>query len=185
MPPRPNVPPVTPPDDVVVRVALPSDAEPLARLHVDVWEDAYADLMADAVFRERRATLPQRVERWRTLLSDGATRTTVAEHAGLLIGFATVGPPRAEGAVGVGVGDELRALYVRASWWDRRVGHSLLTAAVGERAAYLWVLEGNDRAIGFYRRQGFAEDGATRRDDDGTELRMIRERQSSTRTSSA
>ena len=36
------------------------------------------------------------------------------------------------------------------------------------------LLDGNERAITFYRKHKFVEDGVTRRDDHGVELRMVR-----------
>ena len=162
---------MTAPDGVTIRGAVVEDAEALARLHVDVWEDAYTDLMPAAVFEERRATLPERADRWRRILLEAPSRTTVAEAAGGLVGFASVGPPR-DGDVDVA--DELWALYVRASWWGKRVGHALLTEVLDDRPAYLWVLRGNDRAIAFYRKQGFVEDGVTQTDEHDTEVRMVR-----------
>jgi ribosomal protein S18 acetylase RimI-like enzyme len=44
----------------------------------------------------------------------------------------------------------------------------------------LWVLEGNERAVRFYRRHGFVPDGATKPevigDADVVELRLVRPR---------
>ena len=41
--------------------------------------------------------------------------------------------------------------------------------------AFLWVLDGNDRAISFYERNGWHDSGATKIDDfDGDELRERR-----------
>ncbi|WP_180923796.1 GNAT family N-acetyltransferase [Nocardioides marinisabuli] len=72
-------------------------------------------------------------------------------------------------------GLELTALYVRARCWGTGLGHRLLEAAVGDRAAYLWVLAGNERATGFYERHGFVLDGAVDDSDDhGRHLRMVR-----------
>ncbi len=45
--------------------------------------------------------------------------------------------------------------------------------AIGDRAAYLWVLDGNARATAFYRRHGFADDGG-RKPEPGTGLTEIR-----------
>ena len=56
------------------------------------------------------------------------------------------------------------------------VADDLLRAVLGPRAASLWVLTSNSRAQGFYRRHGFAADGAARAHD-GTgaeEIRMVR-----------
>ncbi|HXH80662.1 GNAT family N-acetyltransferase [Nocardioides sp.] len=159
-------------DGVQIRPAVPDDAEPLAQLQIEVWEDAYGGLMPASVFEHRRATLDDRVDRWRQILDGAPSRTTVAEVAGALVGFASIGPPRDDDVI---VDEELWALYVLASWWGKRVGHSLLAATLADRASYLWVLCGNDRAIEFYRKHGFTPDGVTRRDDHGDELRMTRQ----------
>lgn len=51
----------------------------------------------------------------------------------------------------------------------------MLIAAIGEEPAFLWVLDGNQRAIAFYRRHGFELDGVTKMDPvAGLELRMVR-----------
>jgi ribosomal protein S18 acetylase RimI-like enzyme len=156
---------------LVLRGARDEDAERLAVLHVEVWEQAYTGLMPDQVFADRRATLPQRTERWRTIIADSPAPTTVAVLDGRIVGFGSAGPPREERPPAP---EELWSLYVHADCWGRGVGHALMTELVADRPAFLWVLDGNERAIGFYRRHGFAEDGEVKRDDIGTELRMVR-----------
>jgi GNAT superfamily N-acetyltransferase len=163
---------MTVPSDVTIRQAVADDAVGIAHLHVDVWEDAYAGVIPASVFERRRSTITERIGSWRDQLTDSSARTTVAEAASGLVGFANVGPARADDDVNVD--EELRALYVRASRWGTGVGRALLTAALAERAAYLWVLRGNDRAISFYQKHGFVDDGATRSDEYGTQLRMVR-----------
>ena len=49
-----------------------------------------------------------------------------------------------------------------------------LTAAIGNSAAYLCVLDGNRRATAFYERQGFRFDGGTKTDPGCRERRMVR-----------
>ncbi|WP_435770307.1 N-acetyltransferase family protein [Nocardioides sp. SYSU DS0651] len=159
------------PPGVTIRPAVPDDAEALAVLHVDVWEEAYRQLMPAAIFEHRRATIAERVARWRHNLAAGPARTAAAVDADGLVGFASAGPAR-DGDVDVDV--ELWALYVRARRWGTGVGRALLVDALADRPAYLWVLRGNDRAIAFYGRHGFVADGATRADEHGTELRMSR-----------
>lgn len=156
---------------VAIREAVPDDAEAIAHLHVDAWEDAYGSLLAAGIFQQRRATIPERIERWRDQLTNSPARTVVAEDTKGLVGFATVGPSRADDVI---VDEELWAIYVGASWWGTGVGHALLTSALADRPAFLWVLRGNDRAIDFYRKHGFVDDGATRTDEYGTEVRMVR-----------
>ena len=154
-----------------IRPATVADAEAVARLHIDAREEAYADLVPAEVLARRRAGTLEWIERWRQQLGEAVTRTFVAENETGLIGFSTVGPSRSDDFT---AGEELWALYVRASWWGRGVGHALVTVALGEGPACLWVLRGNDRAAAFYRNHGFVEDGATQDCDLGVELRMTR-----------
>jgi ribosomal protein S18 acetylase RimI-like enzyme len=85
----------------------------------------------------------------------------VAATADLVVGYAGVGPERDESAP-TGTG-ELYALFVHPTWWGSGAGRALTDAAVADlRSAgctrvWLWVLEANERARGFYRRYGFAE----------------------------
>jgi GNAT superfamily N-acetyltransferase len=158
------------PSDVSIRQAVVADAEPLAHLHVDVWDDAYTGLMAQGILDDRREKVAERVEKWREILRDPGP-TWVAESSDGLIGFASSGPARDNDMDEM---LELWALYVRASWWGTGVGHALFEIAVGDRACYLWVLANNERAIGFYERQGFRLDGTEDEHDEGLHVRMVR-----------
>jgi GNAT superfamily N-acetyltransferase len=158
------------PDGVSIRPAEPADAEALAHLHLDVWDDAYTGLMPQGILDDRRAKVDERVERWQEILAQ-AERTWVAEGADGLVGFASTGPARDND-----IDDllELYALYVRASHYGTGVGFALFEETVGDRAAYLWVLASNERATGFYERQGFRLDGTEDEHDEGRHLRMVR-----------
>jgi GNAT superfamily N-acetyltransferase len=149
------------------------DAEALTDLHLDVWEEAYADLMPASVFTDRRARRAERVATWSGIIANGSSDNLLAWSSDdRLLGFSSTGtgrdpdddlPPL-----------ELMALYVRASSYGIGLGHALLEAAIGSSPAYLWVLDRNTRAIGFYERHGFAFDGATKPEDVGLERRMVR-----------
>ena len=156
------------PADVQIHRAVPQDAEALTRLHLDCWDDAYRGLMPLAILDSRREDVPVRVERWRKVLATG--HTWVAEHDVGLIGFVNAGP----GTELPGLALRVFALYVRAGSWGTGVGHALFDAAVGDRSAYLWVLEGNDRAIRFYEGRGFRFDGTGKDEAEGRHLRMVR-----------
>ncbi|MDP2774662.1 MAG: GNAT family N-acetyltransferase [Nocardioides sp.] len=156
--------------EFVIRPAVPADAEKLAHLHLDVWDDAYTGLMPQEILDDRRTAVDQRVERWRAILEADAT-TLVAEADDGLIGFVSAGEGRDND---VDTDLELKALYVRAAWWGTGVGFTLFQQAVGDRAAYLWVLASNARAIGFYERQGFRLDGVEDEHDEGLHVRMVR-----------
>ena len=162
---------VSQPPGVAIRRAAPDDAEALTHLHLDCWDDAYTGLVPQELLDARRADVASRVGKWRTALENGAV-VWLAEHGAELVGFSGA----ADGRDPVGaIATELRVLYVRAAWWGTGVGHTLLEAALGDRAAYLCVLEGNDRAIGFYERHGFARDGHVEDAPEGPHVRMVRQ----------
>lgn len=151
-----------------------ADAEALTDLHLDVWEEAYAGLMPPSVFAERRVRRAERVLSWRGIIASGSSDNLLAwNDDGRLLGFSSTGPGRDDPAEGLPP-LELMALYVRAEVYGSGVGHALCEAALGPAPAYLWVLDGNERAIRFYERQGFRPDGVTKREDVGLERRMVR-----------
>jgi GNAT superfamily N-acetyltransferase len=158
------------PDGVSIRRAEPADAEALAHLHLDVWDDAYTGLMPQGILDDRRAKVDERIARWVDILAQ-PERPWVAEGPDGVIGFASSGPARDND-----IDDllELYSLYVRASHYGTGVGFALFEKVVGDRAAYLWVLANNERAIGFYERQGFRLDGTEDEHDEGLHVRMVR-----------
>lgn len=150
------------------------DAEALTDLHLDVWEQAYSQLVPPHVLADRRASRSARVDRWRKILSHSAGATWLADDsdADRLIGFVSAGSGRDSEPDLPGL--ELMALYVRADAYGSGVGHALMDAAIRDDPAYLWVLDGNLRAVRFYERHGFAFDGCTKAEHVGTERRMVR-----------
>ena len=153
-----------------IRRPVPEDAERLTHLHLYCWDDAYTGLMPQRFLDDRRADVQSRVEKWRLILEQN-DNTLVAEGPEGLVGFVSSGPGRDND---VDIETELWALYVRADRWGAGVGYALLEAAIDDRAAYLWVLHGNDRAIRFYERQGFRLDGTRDEHDEGLHVRMVR-----------
>lgn len=161
----------------LIRPAAPEDLRALTALHLDVWEDAYGDLMPAEVIANRRRDAASRARLWRRALDPGnrerpvtfVAQATAPGHE--LIGFGCVGAARGQDPP---VAREVWGLYVRAAWWGTPVGLHLLRFALGGAPAFLWVLHGNARAIRFYRRQGFEADGTTTADHLGIEQRMVR-----------
>ncbi|WP_457207206.1 N-acetyltransferase family protein [Nocardioides sp. P5_C9_2] len=140
-----------------------------------MWEEAYSDLIGAEILMERRRSRSLRVARWREniLVGDGRTWLARSHGDGGLVGFMSHGPGRDEARTNL-PDLEVWALYVRAAVYGHGVGYALLSAALGSAPAYLWVLEGNDRAVAFYERQGFRLDGCTKSEQVGREHRMVR-----------
>lgn len=111
---------------------------------------------------------------WAAALTDPKYKmnsVAVASHEGALIGIARSGP-------GLGDGDELQQLYVLytyAAFHGSGVGVALLDSVIDPTApAALWVADPNPRAQGFYRKNGFVNDGTVKTEDDVREIRMVR-----------
>ncbi|CAN5189773.1 hypothetical protein BH09ACT5_BH09ACT5_02060 [soil metagenome] len=141
---------------ITVRRAGPADAEEIASIHVTAWQEAYSHLV-DA---QKLAALnpADRVARWRDILVGSDQKAWIAERDGVPVGWATTSErdgtvqPRAL---------ELNGIYVLSRAYGSGAGQALLNEAAGESPAYLWVASDNPRAQAFYRRNGFAPDGAT------------------------
>ena len=156
----------------VIEQPAPEDAEELARLHVLVWQQAYAGLMpADHLAGLDVAAF---AERWRRRLAGELPGTTwVARDEEGLVAFASSGPGRdADRPVEL----ELYAINLLDRTHGTGLADALMERAVGGAPAYLWVLDGHDRAMAFYRRHGFVDDGARKPEPDtgDLEVRMVR-----------
>lgn len=166
---------------VVLRPAVPGDANAIAAISVRGWAHAYAGFLDPRVLAQR--TVASQAERWRGWLAGDETRTQVAEVGGRIAGYATVGMSRdADATPAVG---ELAGLYVDPPAQGAGLGTTLLADAVarlrseGFAAATLWVFEDNGLGRAFYERHGWVVDpgGAGREDADwhGPALRYRRD----------
>ena len=162
-----------------IRAARVEDAEAGAWCHLQCWLEAYADLVDPAKLAERTADIDTRIERWATAAKEGRPRwvalnpdpeVPVRER---VVGFIAIRPTQDEDAP---VPIEVQAIYTRKAWWSTGLGSRLMEVAIGNGPASLWVLEGNERALAFYRRKGFVADGTVADEPffDVTELRMVR-----------
>lgn len=163
-----------PSDRYSFRPLTGEDAGQLAALHIRIWRETYTGLMAqsalDALDVERFT------RKWRDILgAEDAPRVLGAfdGQTGELAGWITVGEPRDEDAPAP---SELWVLNLASEHQGTGLANDLMRRELADRPAYLWVVEGNERAIAFYRRHGFEFDGATKdQDDEGNvDLRMTR-----------
>lgn len=176
----------------LIRPPQAQDAPALGAVHCRVWQEAYVGLMDEAAFAdltpERFARMWDRrlraedgvaeADQKPNLLHQGRSargeQVAVAEHPqDGIVGFISVGPARDEDAP---TDTQLWAINVVSDHLGTGIAQQMLTEILGDRPAYLWVAEGNDRAVRFYERNHFRLDGATATDrDDGlVELRMVR-----------
>lgn len=162
---------------LVWREPVLSDADAVGRMHHRAWVDTYASLLPPGWFDEHGPD--EQVARWRRILGDptpaGARRTVVFDDAEP-VALAVCGTARENEGVSPVRELALWGLYVARSHLGTGLGQSLLRWAVGDGPAELWVARGNERAIAFYRRNGFTEDGAEVVDSfvPLVEIRMVR-----------
>lgn len=157
----------------LVRAARETDAPGMHDVHRRSWLETYAGLITTDAIEARFRNADARIARWEETIRRGSV--IVAERDGRVVGWAITGsgrgdePPRPL---------ELEGIYLLAAAHGSGLGQALLDEAIGDRPAFLWVAEGNARAIAFYRRNGFDVDGARDEHRVGDEVivvvRMVR-----------
>ena len=163
----------------LLRDPVLADVEPFAQLHARVWQETYRGLMDDEVvdglsadtFRPLWYSVAQAYARG-TVPADGR-RIRVAVLDDDPAGWLMCGPARDEDAP---TPNQLWALNVAPGHQGRGLGSRLMAEVLGPGPAYLWLAEGNDRAVRFYERHGFELDGAVSDDRHAgvREARMVR-----------
>jgi len=155
---------------IVVRAAVPDDAERIADIRVTGWRESYTDQFTP----EFLANLVADPEPFRREIEAGRSDIVVAELDGEVVGFAIARVPHDADAPR---DLELALLYQYARAHGTGTGQALLAAVIGDRPAFLWTAELNLRAQAFYRRNGFIADGGHKIEPEWenlAEIRMVR-----------
>lgn len=149
----------------------PLEIEGKAYVHWKSWQETYTGLVDQGYLD--RLTLERCTEnayRWRDNI-------LVAKIEDKVIGFMCYGSYRDDTLPDTG---EVFAIYVLREYHGQKVGYALMQAALRKlsefRQVALWVLKGNERAIGFYEKIGFRFDGVEQAillGSENTELRMV------------
>lgn len=159
----------------MIRAPTQDDARALAEVHVITWQHAYRDVFPKEFLES--LDVDRRTEWFRSHIARGAG-LLLTESAGEVIGFCFFGRSSDSGW------GEVFAIYVHPAHWGTGFGRDLLEAAeeeirlLGFDRILLWVLESNERARAFYRRQGWVLGRPIRLEEIGgrqvTELRYER-----------
>lgn len=150
--------------NVVIRMAEPSDAGPLAELAARTFRDTFA---ADNRPEDMAAHLALAYGPGQQLaeITTPSACTLLAESNGL-IAFAQLRPGATPACVTSDDPVELRRFYVDQAWHGLGVAQRLMQAGLAEaammgaRSVWLGVWERNNRAAAFYRKCGFVEVGS-------------------------
>jgi GNAT superfamily N-acetyltransferase len=146
------------PIDPFVRPAILDDAEGIAKVHVQGWQEAYVGQLPQHVLD--RQSVPARLRMWQGLLQEPPSNrwTFVAIDPGAgIVGF--VGGVRAKPAM-FGPAFKVPVLYVLQSHLRRGLGRKLMHALGGAMSPHgagdvaLWSLASNQPARAFYQAVG-------------------------------
>ncbi|MGA4668292.1 GNAT family N-acetyltransferase [Propionibacteriaceae bacterium Y1923] len=161
-----------------IKQAAAEELLPAARVMARAWRESFP--FSDEVFDRQDQLVGASARRWDEANRRGGYFWVVVDSQ------AEVEDERLVGLAHSRVSDdadaptplELHLFYLLDVAKGSGIADRLLERAIGDAPAHLWVLEGNQRAIGFYERHGFAADGGRRRlpDDLGarSNIRMVR-----------
>lgn len=139
---------------VDIRRAEPGDADEIARVHSEAWQNAYAGIIPH---RALTAMINRRGSQWWSNAIRRAATVLVVEVGGKVAGYATVGRNRARELKQEG---EIYELYLRPECQGIGLGTRLFAeardrlAAHGLRGLVVWALEENANAVSFYASAG-------------------------------
>jgi GNAT superfamily N-acetyltransferase len=170
--------------DVSVRTARADDAAEIARIQLDTWRTAYAQILpAGSIVALDEAAVR---DTWRAAVVDPPSphhHVLVAQEQQRVVGFAAVGPADEvlEGDPEPETTAAITALLVEPRWGRRGHGSRLLAASVdhwrddGLTRAVVWLPEDDVASSAFYASAGWARDGYVRALDTGAStLREVR-----------
>jgi ribosomal protein S18 acetylase RimI-like enzyme len=133
-----------------------ADAEEIARVHVQCWQESYAGLLPPEFLRRLSAGV--RVAQWQDAISDPEVFVLVASDAGRIVGFVSCG--NARGVAAKKADGEIFAIYILKAFHGRKVGRGLIAAAArfwlskGGRNLIVLSMAGNTQATAFYEALG-------------------------------
>lgn len=141
----------------------PEDYDQKGYVHWKCWQETYAGLI------EQRHIASQTLEKCRNIAHRWPGNTLLVHLDGQVVGYGCY-------ITHVDGTGEISAIYllneVQGLGIGRKLMDALLEKLTGHCPIVLWVLKGNDHAIGFYEHCGFRLDGTEKSTPIGTELRM-------------
>lgn len=141
----------------ILRPGVLSDAEGIAKTHIQSWQAAYADIMPQEVIDAR--SLEQRTAQWGQWLKEKESKSIwVAEQDHEIQGFVAGGPTR--GIWADQCPGEIYAIYLRPQVFGQGIGTRLFKKirthleTEGYASQWVWVLTSNTKARRFYEKMG-------------------------------
>lgn len=163
----------------------PQDREGRAFVHYQAWQETYPGLMPESVLAGHTLVQCRKKVNDRRSNNTNTFVTIDRENGDRVVGFGTLSC-YARDFVSVPDAGEIVALYVLQAYQGHGLGRMLMErclAGLSQPRVALFVLDGNEKAIGFYEHMGFRLTGHVLNHETagGTlrELEMILERETS------
>lgn len=161
---------------VTIRPLRAEETEAALRMKNQGWRQAYRGRLREEILDSLDDTVQAEAEAWRQGFDGGEGVPLVAlDDDGAIVGIAAGGAARGDNPP---TAVELHMIYVLEQHYGTGLGRALAEAAIGDAAACVWVLDGNERALAFYRKLGFVPDGTreqlSERWGSLSEIRLVR-----------
>lgn len=147
---------------VSIRIATIDDVQTISLIHALSWKEAYKNTFS----QEFLSSIQN--DRWVPFftehLQNQRFETALLFEDGKATACITYGKSRDESLVDFA---EIISLYVLPEYWSQKQGYELMQFCMQRlkeqefHQIYLWVLKENKRAIQFYEKAGFVNDGTT------------------------
>lgn len=168
-----------PPRFQVHPLTSPQDREGRAFVHYQAWRETYPGLMPEEVLAGHTLERCRKLANDRRFSNSGNTFVALDREDGdRVVGFAALSH-HARDFVSVEDAGEIVALYVLRDFQGLGLGKDLLEhclARLPRSRIALFVLRGNEKAIGFYQHMGFRFTGHELTQNGMTELEMVLEK---------
>lgn len=147
---------------IEVDIAKPGDSKGIAAVQKAGWLAAYPDESVGLTTEDIEAKdfdSEEQLQKWETAIEEAgdSKKLWVARQNGRVIGFSVAWKDDDK--------NELKAIYVLPEFHGKSIGKPLMNAAIewlgNKKDIVVWVFTHNERAINFYRKQGFVESGNT------------------------
>lgn len=156
-------------NDFIIRKATTEDANGKGYVHYKSWAETYTGLFPDEVME--KITLERSVK----LAKEHPENTYVAIVDHKIVGFACYLESRDTDLKNAG---DIVAIYILNDFKNMGIGKALMKVCYKELTNFnsiaVWVLESNEKAIGFYESEGFKKDGYSKAIYTKKTVRMIK-----------
>ena len=154
--------------NINIRLAKPSDALDMAKIHALSWEVAYKDIIPQEYIKAKNATRP---DLYRRIITDENTMRYVIQINNKTIGIMGIAPPQDDDLDDTFY--ELHFIYLHPDYFRKGIGTEVLNYAfnkakeLGKNNMVVWVFTKNTNTINFYKKCGFVPEIKTKTYDCG------------------